>query len=205
MKENHLNIKYPKGSAKQNIEVHLAPGEELLWHGKPDSNITFDLFNTQSLLRFFKRPFNLFFIAVIVLVILADQKFLSTNKMVDYIPIFAIAIGYSFYNKLRIKNTWYAVSNKRVFFKLWALGKSKLVYLYLHDISDIRYEEYENRSGIIHFMMSKEINFKTYDFEGGTKRHHPSFENMTQVVKLSEKLKQIKHAVLHGNPKLATT
>ena len=49
-------------------------------------------------------------------------------------------------------------------------------------------EEFKNGKGTIYFMPRQDATFTTYDFNGGNKRFHPTFEAQRDVSYLFEKL-----------------
>ncbi len=93
---------------------------------------------------------------------------------------------------IRRKNTRYAFTKNRLFFKLWWWGKESVHYIDLADIGKISYQEYEDKSGTIHFMSNKAFDFYTYDFLTGRRRDYPSFEMVPNVIELRDKLEKFR-------------
>jgi hypothetical protein len=93
---------------------------------------------------------------------------------------------------LRMKNTRYAFSQKRVFFQLWRWGKKRIHTIDFNEIDKITYQEYQDKSGVIHFMPKTQFDFYTYDFGGGGKRFYPSFELVPEVTALQKRLETLR-------------
>ncbi|MEZ5045215.1 MAG: hypothetical protein R2828_35300 [Saprospiraceae bacterium] len=88
----------------------------------------------------------------------------------------------------RKKHTQYAFTKNRVFFQLWWWGKKSIHFIDFADVGQITYEEYGDKSGVLHFLPKTPFNFFTHDFETGKKRFYPTFEMIPNVVELQKKL-----------------
>lgn len=86
------------------------------------------------------------------------------------------------------KRTKYAFTKDRVFFQLWRWGKKSIHFIDLADLAQISYQEYEDKGGMIHFLSKEPLGFYTYDFIEGSRRFHPTFEMIPNVVEVQEKL-----------------
>lgn len=93
----------------------------------------------------------------------------------------------------RKTNTKYAFTKDKIFFQLWHWGKKSTHFIDLADVGQINYEEYEDKSGTIHFLSKKPFDFFTYDFVLGNRRFHPTFEMIPNVVELQQRLESLRN------------
>ena len=98
----------------------------------------------------------------------------------------------------RKKNTKYAFTKNRVFFQLWRWGKKSIHFIDLADVAQINYEEYDDKSGVIHFLPKNPFDFHTHDFISGTKRFYPTFEMVPNVVELQKRLEALRRERIIG-------
>ena len=99
---------------------------------------------------------------------------------------------------IRKKNTSYAVTKNRVFFNLWRWGKKSVHIIDLADVVKITWQEYEDKSGVIHFMTKGDPGFYTYDFLSGRRRDYPTFEMIPDSVALAERLEGLRRERIRG-------
>ena len=79
---------------------------------------------------------------------------------------------------------------KVFFFKLWSWGITRIYFIDFADIIEIKYVEYEDKRGVIHFFSDKQFYFQTHDFVTGKERFHPTFEMVGGVIELRDKLEE---------------
>ena len=100
--------------------------------------------------------------------------------------------GLDILNYYSRKKTKYAFTKDKVLFKINKWGKDKIHVLHFSDIYKTSYQEYPNSQGIIHFFSHSASNFKTYNFDKGERRHHPTFEMIPNVVEVHEKIEELR-------------
>ncbi len=108
------------------------------------------------------------------------------------LPIVLIVLAPEIYKYFRRKYTKYQCSKNRIHFQLWRWGKITHHYIDFAEIHQIVKEEFKNGKGTIFFIPKRSFSFRTYDFNGGMRRHHPTFEAQNNVKVVFEKLESFK-------------
>lgn len=172
--------------AISSIEIQLDDSERLIWAARPKyyfSLTSLEIGGYDVALG----PTNLYFIALLINLNYSYEYYSSGNYFKSallFLLGFTLFLLPDIIEEIRRRNTAYAATNKHLFFKLWGIRKSKrrVEKIKLSEIGDIRYEEYKDKSGILHFFFKTQPAFKTYDFSAGGMRHHPTFENIKEVI-----------------------
>ena len=95
-----------------------------------------------------------------------------------------------FYMELRRRNTKYFITKKKLLFQSWSWGKITVNTVDLSEFKRVTCNCQKDFSDDIHFMSNKEMDFKTYDFEGGGRHHYLTFENIPNALELSRLIEQ---------------
>ena len=126
------------------INEQLLENEKLIWTGKPKYEfgiIPLEIGGYDVALG----PTNLYFIALGLNWFYSFKTF-SEGQIVKSIFFFILGLALfslpDIIKEIRRRNTYYAVSNNRIFFKLWGLRKSKriITHFKIDLINDLRYE-----------------------------------------------------------------
>lgn len=180
----------------QGFQQYLFDKEKILWEGEP--NLKFNIVFWDKVKNDGTRsnPLHtkLIYLSAWTMIFLISKIFFNSGRGDN---ILAIVIGLAFIivldvlKYLRKKNTRYAVTCNRVFFQLWRWGKKSIHFVDFADIGKITYQEYNEKTGIIHFLPKKPIGFCTYDFETSERRFYPTFELVPNVIELHKQLEEL--------------
>lgn len=90
--------------------------------------------------------------------------------------------------KIRRKKTRYTVTNKHVIFELWWWGVGEKHLIPLQSIKRFHYVEFKDKSGQLHLVSKEDFDFKTRNFWSGLSHRTICFDDIPNVVELSEYL-----------------
>jgi hypothetical protein len=181
---------------REHVLTQLREGEEIIWEGKPIQKFEFVPLNF-SYYDVATGPTNIFFISLAITIFFTIRFYKEGNWLSLLITMIiggAIFLGPDILKHLRRKRTEYLLTNKRAFFKLWRYGKYSIHDIELKEVGKFHTVEFSDKTGSLHFMSNSPFNFRTHDFITGGMRHYPTFENIQNVVSLSEKLDKLKYA-----------
>lgn len=177
------------------FQEYLLEKEGIEWEGKPNPKFSITLLEIGGHHDVMTGPTSILGF-LLMGILFGCYKFYSTGNWVGFfltliIGITVILIPDIIKNE-RKKNTKYAFSRNRVFFQLWRWGKKSIHFIDLADIGKINYQEYDDKSGIIHFLPKKPFDFFTYDFVSGSRRFYPTFEMVPDVIELQKRLEELR-------------
>ena len=169
---------------KSTFDRHLFKNEEILWEDSP------------RFLNFHDKEPEIFSLVVEVLgYLIFSQEVL----LVIFIPIgiavalflilplalqiilLAFLILYFANTYFRVTRSRYAISDKKVYIRIWNWWQEKEYLMQLDEIGDTRLEIYSNGSGVIHLLPKKPFKFKGKAIMTGYKRHYPTIEMVREV------------------------
>jgi len=185
------------------IEDILADSEKFVWNGKP--NYVFSLMPLEmGGYDVALGPTNMYFIA---LAICWFKSYIAFGDSRILVAIIFFLLGLVLFllpdvvKEIRRRKTAYAVSDRHVFFKLWGLRKKHRIIakLKLASLVDVRMEEYNDKTGILYFLLKEQPAFKTFDFSSSASRHHPTFENIAEVASLRIRIIELKKELAAKN------
>ena len=185
-KENLLDDDF-----NRQIQEYLLEKEGIEWEGNPVPKFSITLLELGGHYDVMTGPTSIFGF-ILAGMLFACYTFYSAGNWIGIILTLIIGIAIilipDFIKNERKKNTKYAFSKNRVFFQLWRWGKKSVHFIDLADVAQINHQEYEDKSGVLHFLPKKPFDFYTYDFIAGNRRFYPTFEMIPDVLKLQEKL-----------------
>ena len=180
-------------------QFELLKEEEILWKGKPRKyfSLTFlEMFGYYDSISFIT-GFQIFFLIFTYYQVrdnyLNDNIIISITSLIIGVTI--ILLPDLIKNHIKQKTKYY-LTNKRVIIDTRNLIKRKVFELMLFEIGNITYQEFKNKTGVIHFMPIGKVNFKTRDFFASKVREYPSFELVENVIEeyrtIIEKISEVK-------------
>lgn len=173
------------------VQDFLLDEEQIEWQGQPKPKFSITLLELGGHYDAASGPTSILGF-VLVGMVAACYKFYSDGNwlgvLLSLVIGTAVVLIPDFIKNERKKNTKYAVTKDRVFFQLWRWGKKSFHSIDLADIGKMNYQEYEDKSGVIHFSSRKVFDFFTYDFVAGSKRFYPTFEMVPEVEELYKRL-----------------
>jgi len=191
----HEQIQHTTSSTE--LQGHLRRGEILLWSGRPDPRPIFTLLRVGRESNNIIRTLQLFGVLLLIAIFVLGKRvdlamhWLLLGALLINLLIFALTDGLM---NLRKKHTRYGFSKNRVFFQLWRWGKREIHAIDLKEFYRFSYEKYSTREGIVHLIPHERQNFQTYDFYGGERRFHPTFELIQDADQLSHQLEELRRA-----------
>lgn len=184
---------------KNHIERHLAKDEEILWIGIPKQNFSVTILEVDDDYDGLTSLKGLFGITLLGIGYFCVSFYNSDNWIGLFLTIILglviIAIP-DIIKNIRKKNTKYAFSKTKVFFQLWRWGRISFQVIDLAQVGKITYEEFDNKSGVIHFLPREPFDFYTYDFIAGGRRFYPTFELVSDVIELQKRLDTLRKEYL---------
>lgn len=181
------------------IQQYLSKNEKIIWQGKPKPKFSFTLLELGG---HYDAMTGMTSVLGLVLGGMVCGCFVFYNSENWIAFVLTLLIGFAtilipdLLKNKRKKNTAYFVTNKRVYFQLWRWGKISIHSIDFQDIARIVVEEYQDKSGILHFLPKKPFGFSTHDFVSGEKRHYPTFEMVQDVKNLQEQLEELRRRIL---------
>lgn len=177
------------------VQEKLLEQEVIEWEGQPKPKFSITLLEMGGHYDAMTGPTSIFGF-VLAGILFACYMFYKDGNWIGIflsivIGIFAILLPDIIKNE-RKKNTKYAFTKNRVFFQLWRWGKKSIHSIDLADVGQINYQEYDDKSGVIHFLPKKPFDFYTYDFIGGERRFYPTFEMIPDVLELQKRLEELR-------------
>jgi len=182
---------------------HLEEDESIVWSGKPNPGVVISALERTGTSLLYVLIFFFWIIlgstttslAVIAISILVSVCLLARPQLMFYI------------NK---RKTSYALTNKRLFFKLWSWKGTKIHWLKLDDIEQIPCKELKDKKATLHFIVNNSSEFYgkrqnkpsfiTRNIESRKVRKNPTFELVPEALELKEIiLEQKKELVLLKN------
>jgi|GEM_PF-2772638 len=185
----------------QLIQEYLMEKEGIVWRGKPQSQFTVTLLEFDGYFDVMTGPSSVIGYVFGGMAI-GGYYFYTKANWTGFVLTMLIGIAIILFpdviKNIRKKNTRYAFTKNRIFFKLWRWGKRSIHFIDLADIEKISYQEYKDKSGVVHFMSGKPFGFHTYDFLTGRKRDYPTFEMVPNVIELTERLEELRKERVRG-------
>lgn len=166
------------------MQPYLLHQEGIEWEGKPQFQFRITFLEWEAL------SVNLaFFLTILGIIsyLCFDYGSMFWGSIL-ILPIVLVIIAPEIYKYFRRKYTKYEFSKNRIHFQLWRWGKTTHHYIDFAEVHRIVKEEFKNGKGTIFFMPKTSFDFRTYDFNGGLRRHHPTFEAQHNVNTLYEQL-----------------
>lgn len=177
------------------VQQHLMEQEGIEWEGQPNPKFSITLLEMGGHHDVMTGPTSILGF-LIVGMFLGCYLFYSSGNWVGVVLTLIIGITIIFLPDIikneRKKNTKYAFSKNRVFFQLWRWGKKSIHFIDLAEVAQINFEEYKDKSGVIHFLPKHPFDFHTHDFISGSKRFYPTFEMVPNVVELQKRLEELR-------------
>jgi hypothetical protein len=177
------------------IKLSLEENETIIWKGCPKPEFRITLLELGTYFDVATGATSILTILVFGM-LFGVYKFYTAGNLVGIaltlIVGLSITLAPDLLKNKRKRNTKYAFSNRRVYFQLWRWGKTSFHSIELSDVAKITYQEYKDKSGVIHFLPKKPFDFYTYDFLTGGRRFYPSFEMVKDVIDLQNQLEQIR-------------
>lgn len=177
------------------IEPYLLEKEGVEWAGKPRAEFSVTLLELDGDYNVFTGAMSLFGLILGGMTI-GGYIFYTTSNWTGFALTMLTGVGLillpDIIKHIRKKNTRYAVTKNRIFFNLWRWGKKSIYIVDFSDLVKITWQEYEDKSGVIHFMTKDDPGFYTYDFLTGRRRDYPTFEMQPDVVELWNKLERLR-------------
>ena len=177
------------------IQAYLLEQEGIEWEGKPKPKFSITLFELGGHYDVMTGPtsiFGLLFAGTLI----GCYKFCSDGNWLAFfltlITGLTVILIPDIIKNERKKNTKYAFTKNRVFFQLWRWGKKSFHFIDLADVGQINYQEFKDKSGVIHFLPKKPFDFFTYDFVSGDRRFYPTFEMVPDVIELQQRLEGLR-------------
>ena len=189
------NEKLLDGDFSNRMQTHLFEKEEIEWEGSPRPGFSITLLESGGYYDAISGPTSIFGL-VLGITLIGCYFFYSSGNILGCLATLVIGVSVvlipDIIKNKRKKNTRYAVTKNRVFFELWRWGKQSIHFIDLAEVENISYQEYADKSGIIHFMARKPFDFDTYDFGAGNRRIYPTFEMVPNVVELQKRLEMLR-------------
>ena len=181
----------------ENIQDLLTTGECIVWEGVPNPSKTSTILEIESKASFYRFDYghgHPIFITVLFLLLglfftyhyefLFGFSFLLTGLATLILP--------EIFKNKRKQNTKYFITSKRIIFELWWYGKKSFHQIEFSNLQNIIISERENKNGVIYFVVKnpKTIDFTTYCFSKGERRHQPTFETIENVNEVAQLIRE---------------
>lgn len=179
---------------------HIWENEEMEWKSRPNFKFRFTMFADNGKNEYEPGLQSLLGLVSAIALVLTYMFYTAARWLAMILTLLissTIILLPDLFKYLRKRNTEYAFNKDGVFFKLWSWGTTRVHFIDFEDIDEIRYVEYEEKRGVLHFMSNKEFYFQTYDFATGKERFHPTFEMVENVVELKEKMEVYRQQKKH--------
>lgn len=151
----------------------LAPGEKLLWQGRPAPGVRLGDFLTARL------PFGLVFTAFAVFWIMATSAMTQNTSMgFEFFPLFGIpfvlvglhqVIGAPLWDAYERTHSWYALSDQAAFIATELFGRRALKRIPLADMNALELED--GVEGTVWFKRETQVHTSTTRTKNGLPRH----------------------------------
>ncbi|KAA3639414.1 MAG: hypothetical protein DWQ02_03735 [Bacteroidetes bacterium] len=180
--------------------------EEVLWQGGPQKRdfrpnakkgfIYLVLGGLEDLFIFLLT----FFILAIILSMVKMEGILMI-KLAIFVIGLILPFLVNYLNDNYRQRTQYMITRDGLFFRL---GKSrrKIHYHFIpfENIVKASYEEYHDKSGVLHFFVKEQVDFKTEEFHSGRLRYHPTFESIGNVIEVWNLFNETKARYIQPDP-----
>ena len=188
----HIRIDDEFNRELQNL---LMENERVIWKGKPKLKLSITVLELGFYYDVATGAAGVFGIFLFVIFLVTYLFHMAGNMIGVFLTIligFILIILPDVIKRERKIHTKYAFSENRVFFRLWRWGKTTYHVIDLLDVGKITYQEYKNKTGIIHFLPKKPLPFFTYDFMSGDRRFYPTFEMIPNAIEVHEQLEALR-------------
>lgn len=179
------NINLPK-----DFETYIKE-EKVLWKGKPQWSFSIAILETNSgvdIINMVRSPAGFLIGVFLFIVYFFGVK--SGNWLLPALSGLLLLLSPDIYREYRRRNTFYALTEKGIYFQLWEWGKY-FHFLDFKDVKNISQIKYKNGTGVLFIHLNKPSNFKTYDIRATKKRFHPTVESVKDVEKLKNKVVEL--------------
>lgn len=164
--------------------------EKVLWQGgpqkrdfRPNAKKGFIYLVLGGLEDLFLFLFTFFTLAIILSMV--KMEGILTFKLVIFVFGLVLASLPNYLNENYRKRTQYMITRDGVLFRLgkrrW---KTHYHFIPFENIVKASYEEYHDKSGVLHFFVKEQVDFKTEEFHSGRLRYHPTFEAIGNVIEV---------------------
>lgn len=179
----------------QQIQEYLFEKEEIEWQGSPNPKFSITLLEQEGYYDVMTGPSSILGYILGGMAV-GGYLFYTHDNWVGFVLTMLIGLAIiaspDILKNIRKKKTRYAFTKNRVFFKLWRWGKESVHIIDLADIVKITWQEYEDKSGVIHFFPNKSLDFYTYDFVTSRRRDYPTFEMVPNVIELTNQIENFR-------------
>ena len=170
---------------REALEVYLQ-NETIKWKGEPKPKFSITFLELGGHYDAMSGPTSIFGL-VLGMTIVASMVFYNQSNWLAVILTILIGISIliipEYLKNQRKKNTKYALTENKVFFQLWRWGKISIHSIDIKEIQKVFFQE-ENKLGFVYFIPKSKVDFCTYDFVAGEKRHYPTFEMIEDIDEL---------------------
>jgi len=178
----------------ENIQDLLTTGESIVWKGSPNPNRSNAILEGDDGSGIPGHRMNALGI-VLSLFFLSIYGFLFLNFTTGFIFLFTSLTSFflpEILKKKRKENTKYHITSKRIIFELWWYGKKSIHQIELSNLRDMIISEGERNKGTIYFVVKnpQAIDFITYCFRKGERRHQPTFEMVDNVNEVAQLIRE---------------
>lgn len=182
--------------------VAWSDDKDLLWEGHPKPEFRITLLELGTYFDVLTGATSVFAFIVFGM-LFGVYKFYTANNLLGIVMTLLVGLliilSPDLLKNKRKRNTRYAFSNRKVYFQLWRWGKITFHSIDLSEVARISYQEYKDKSGVIHFIPKRSFDFYTYDFLKGSRRFYPTFEMVPDVIELQKQLETLrKESLLHA-------
>lgn len=178
---------------KQSLETYLE-NEEVQWIGEPDPKFSITFLEYGGHYDAMSGPTSIFGLILGLTLVFSFLFYHQSNWLGLILTIIigvTIMITPEYLKNQRKKNTKYALTKNKVIFQLWRFGKISMYTLDFDNIYNIIYER--NKSGnVVYFIPKTNVDFYTYDFSAGERRHYSTFEMIADVDEVKKCIEQSK-------------
>lgn len=184
----HIRIDDEFNSELQNL---LMEKESVIWKGKPKPKFSITILELGFYYDVASGAAGVFGILLFVIFLVTYLFYMAGNIIGVFLTIligFILIILPDIIKYERKKHTKYAFSRNKVFFQLWRWGNISYHAIDLADVGKITYQEYKDKTGVIHFLPKKPFDFYTYDFITGSRRFYPTFGMIPNAIEIYEQL-----------------
>ncbi len=178
--------------------IVLDDGEKIVWDSKPkvipgvgalEAESTVNLGGGVGLMT--GNKLSSFLGLGIFLTVILYQYLAIPGLVIGVLFTISIIVLPEIHRIMRSKNTSYYITNKRVIFKLWMMGKSFQKSLDFDNIKRVTLQNDEDGKGTIYLLPKRDPGFKTHKFTTGDVTHFPILENIENPVEVFETLKEL--------------
>ena len=181
----------------EDIRDLMTTGESIVWEGAPNPDASISILEIESKESMYRyetggdHP-----ILFVVLFIVTGIFLIYHGTFLSGFTLLSVGLGSivlpEVLKRKRKENTKYYITSKRIIFELWWYGRKSIHQIEFSNLRNLIISKGNKNKGTIYLVVrnSKAIDFTTYCFSKGERRHQPTLEMVNNVDKIAQLIRE---------------